>query len=95
MILCCLYILITIQLSVHKKIIIEIIKKNKESFKFGGGDIENLISKCKICHAKRVFSLDIIHRTIISEKDIENAIELIKQNTKKIEKSNPPYGMYT
>ena len=83
------------QLSIEKKQILKIIKDNKDLFKFGGGDVENLISKCKISHAKRVFSLDIIHKFVLSEKDIKNAIKLINQNIKKEKKNTPPYGMYT
>lgn len=83
------------QLSIEKKQIQKIIKNNKDLFKFGGGDVENLISKCKISHAKRVFSLDSIHKFILSEKDIKNAIKLINQNNKKEKKNTPPYGMYT
>ena len=70
------------------------IKDNIELFKFGGGDIENLISKCKICHAKRVFSLDNLHKFVISEKDINNAIKLIINNSKIIKQNKPPWGMY-
>lgn len=82
-------------LSIEKKQVLKIIKDNKELFKFGGGDIENLISKCKISHAKRVFSLDNIHKFILSKTDIKNAIELINKNRKIEKKNTPPYGMYT
>jgi SpoVK/Ycf46/Vps4 family AAA+-type ATPase len=74
----------------------QIIDKNKDLFKNFGGDIENLIGKSKLSHAKRVFSLDPSHKFIITIEDIEGAIEYMKNNKlKDIDKfDKPPPMMY-
>jgi replication-associated recombination protein RarA len=76
------------QIGVDKKTITEILKKEKDLFKNAGGDIENFLSKCKMVHARRVFSLDTEHMFIFTEKDLQNSIELIKKNKLKNDKDN-------
>lgn len=57
-----------------------IIEDNKELFKSYGRDIENLVTKCKISHGKRIFHLDDKHSFIITREDIDNAISLIREH---------------
>lgn len=68
------------EISINKEDITKILKQEKDLFKNAGGDIETFLSKCKMVHAKRVFSLDKEHMFIFTKKDIENSIELIKKN---------------
>lgn len=68
------------QIGMDKKDIVEIIKKEMDLFKHAGGDVETFISKMKMVHAKRVFSLDPEHMFVFTKQDITNAIELIKKN---------------
>ena len=57
-----------------------IISTNKDLFKNTGGDVENFIGKCKIAHAKRVFTLDSREKFILSLDDFKNGIKLVKEN---------------
>ena len=73
----------------------EFIKKNNKCFKNFGGDIETFLSKCKMAHAQRVFSLEDRHRFIITQEDLDKAIELsLKNNMDGSETIKPPFGMY-
>jgi len=45
-------------------------------FKHYGRDIELFLSKTKIVHARRVFSLSDEHKTILSKQDLENGLKL-------------------
>lgn len=55
-------------------------KENKEYFKFYGGDMEMLLSKCKYSHSRNlVEDNDKIHR-IIDKKDFLDGFELYKKN---------------
>lgn len=67
-------------ISMDKKDIVDIIKKEKDLFKHAGGDVETFLSKMKMVHAKRVFSLDTEHMFVFTKKDMVNAIELINKN---------------
>lgn len=53
---------------------------NKLLFKSYGRDIENLFSKIKIAHSRRVFCLDDEDKTKIIYKDIEKGLEIFKNN---------------
>ena len=66
----------------------------KEHFKNSAGDIETLITKAKMCHSHRVFSLDEDNKFVIIMEDITNAIKIIIENNKK-DKDEPPFGMYS
>ena len=75
----------------------KIIKDNKELFKNYGGDIENLVNKSKLCHAKRVFCLDEKFRFTLVNKDFDDAIEMMKKNKlvdNKEEEDQPPPSLY-
>lgn len=70
--------------------------KNMESFKNYGRDVENLFSKCKICHFRRVFGRkEKIH--MITEEDLTKGFEKFKNfnkynNNKKESKPNFMYS---
>ena len=63
----------------HKEIS-KIISDNIDFFKNAGGDIETFISKSKICHANRVFTLCPEVKFILTSEDFISAIALIKEN---------------
>jgi hypothetical protein len=73
------------EISLEKSDIVDVIKKNKEVFKFAGGDLETFLSKAKMAHAKRVFSLNKTEKFKFTKEDLENAIAMIKSNKKKPE----------
>ena len=83
---------------IKKEDIIKLIRNNKEMFINAGGDIETFLSKCKMTHAKRVFSLDIEHMFILTKKDMEDALQMMKKFGLKKPKEEFPrhlYSMYT
>lgn len=83
------------EVGTDKKSIVNVIEKNKKYFKRAGGDIETFLSKCKMTHAKRVISLDKEHKFVITVKDMENALDLIKKQKQKLKQEDkPPPGMY-
>lgn len=57
-----------------------IIKNNMDLFKNSGGDVENFISKTKISHSKRVFTLDMDIKFRLTRQDFENGIVLVREN---------------
>ena len=69
-------------------------KDNKECFKHTGGSIETFISKLKMVHSKRVFSLDKEFKFIINKEDIKNGIEEVKKHSN-TEPKKIMFSMYT
>jgi len=67
-------------IALEEKKITEIIRKEKDLFKDAGGSMENLFSKIKMTHSKRVFGLANDQKFHISEADILGAIEMMKKN---------------
>lgn len=65
---------------IETKEITEIITKNLDLFKDAGGSMENLFSKIKLVHSKRVFGLAMDQKFIITINDITGAIEMMKNN---------------
>ena len=59
---------------------IDFFEKNKNLFKYYGRDIEILVMKTTIAHSKRVLCLDENIKTILTNKDIENGLELFKKH---------------
>lgn len=55
-------------------------EKNKPYFKFYGRDIETLLAKIKIAHARRVFCLDQEHKKKITFDDLENGLKIFLNN---------------
>jgi len=63
--------------------------KEKDVFEFFGRDIENLFSKCKIAHAKRVLFGNPSEKKIITNQDLKKGFELYKSHVPvKNEKNN-------
>ena len=69
-------------------------KEHMETFPYFGRDVEVYLSKVKISHSKRVFTLKNAVKKIIIEEDIENGYDLYKEH-KKIEKDKDPYFIYS
>jgi SpoVK/Ycf46/Vps4 family AAA+-type ATPase len=76
------------------KHVAEIISKNEELFNNAGGDIETFISKCKMMHSRRVFSLGKEHKFILTNDDLEATVEYLKKHRKPVDTGPPPH-MYT
>jgi hypothetical protein len=55
-------------------------EKNKPYFKFYGRDIETLLAKTKIAHARRVFCLDEEHKKKITFDDLEKGLKIFLNN---------------
>ena len=81
------------EISANLEKVTEIFKKNKKYFKHAGGDVETFLSKCKIVHARRIIGLDKIHRFVLTKKDLQNGIELMKKH-KKDDSDLPPPELY-
>ena len=64
----------------EKQIPLSFFEKNRYSFKYNGGDIENLWHMTKIVHARRVFgkSNDLVKK--ISFSDVQNALKMYSDN---------------
>ena len=85
------------QICLNREEIAEVIKKEMKLFKNAGGDIETFLSKCKIFHSKRVFTLDNEHMFILTKEDLEGGLNMCRQNKAHLIKNeNTNYmGMYT
>jgi len=57
----------------------ETIKSNEDIFKNTGGSCENLFSKIKLTHSKRVFGLSNDVKFIITKEDFDKAIDMMKK----------------
>lgn len=62
-----------------------IIRENERLFKNAGGDVENFITKAKIAHANRVFTMDYEHKFILTTEDFRNAIAAMADTSPKTE----------
>ena len=58
-------------------------KKNMTYFKYYGRDVENLFTKCKIAHGKRVFCLSLEEKRKITMEDLEKGFEMYVSNDEK------------
>lgn len=81
-------------ISVQKKELVQIFEQNKIYFQNAGGDIETFLSKCKMMHSRRVFSMPIEYKFVLIKDDIVKAMEFMKKNNTK-QDDKPPWGMYT
>ena len=54
-------------------------KKNKDILKDAGGSMENLCSKIKLVHSKRVLGLEKNYKFVIIHKDVEDAVIMMKK----------------
>jgi len=71
---------------VNEEEMTEIINENKDLFKNAGGDVETFISKSKIAHANRVFTLSSEIKFILTIEDFKQGIDIVKENKDKEEK---------
>ena len=55
-------------------------EKNKAYFKFMGRDMENLLTKTKICHSKRVFGMDPDMKRKLTLEDLDAGFKLFSSN---------------
>jgi hypothetical protein len=78
----------------EEKFLMNIFDRNKDMFKNAGGDIETFITKCKMFHSQRVFSLGKEHKFILNKQDVEKALDFIQKNNKPKD-DGPPSHMYT
>jgi SpoVK/Ycf46/Vps4 family AAA+-type ATPase len=60
--------------------LISIIKLNRKYFKFNGGDMEVLFSKCKIAHSKNLFKEKFKLKKVLNEQDIINGLKIFLEN---------------
>ena len=75
--------------SYQKNISKEFFKENIKYFMYYGRDIETFLSKTKIAHGRRVFTLNDDIKTIITNEDLENGLKLfIKHSFKKDDDTN-------
>ncbi len=79
------------KLRVKKEDIVAYLKKYNTSFKNNGGDTKNLLDKCKICHAQRVFGSRKAKKNLNLE-DIKNGFEIYTKFRKK--SNDTPMYMY-
>ena len=71
-------------------------KTNFEHFNYYGRDIENFLSKVKIYHSRRIFSLLEEEKTLLSKKDLDNGLKIyIKHKKDKKENSSYKYMLNT
>lgn len=73
-----------------------ILEEHKLMFKAFGGDIENLITKCKMAHARRIISLENPRKFVLTREDVLKAIEMMTPH--RINVDNDPglmWSMYT
>lgn len=79
-------------------ITMEFIEEYKEYFKFNGGDMEILFTKCKIAHCKNLLRIKDKSKKIIDKKDVEDGFALFLENpqfaNRKTKKEGYPYHMY-
>lgn len=66
--------------SFDKKVLCRLFDENKELFVDAGGDIETFLTKCKMMHSERVFTLNREEKFILSEEDLKTALKFLKEN---------------
>ena len=71
-----------------------IFDNNKNLFKNVGRDVEKFLTKCKISHSLRVFSMSKEHKFVLTKEDLLSGIERLKESKKENEDDKPPPSMY-
>ena len=79
--------------SIDEEAPLSFFQNHKDLFQFSGGDTDNFFNKCKIAHSKRIFLRSNTKRGKLIHIDLKKAIDMHKENNK-IEKNEPPFGMY-
>lgn len=62
-----------------EKFLTEAISENKRQFLNSAGDVETFLTKCKMMHSKRVFSLSPEHKYILTKEDVNQAFEFLNK----------------
>jgi SpoVK/Ycf46/Vps4 family AAA+-type ATPase len=70
----------TYEFNTTKEKDIEWFERNKAYFKFMGRDMENLLTKTKICHSKRVFGMAPDMKRKLTLEDLEAGFKLFSNN---------------
>lgn len=78
----------------NESYLINFFEKNKDKFANFGGDIETLVLNCKFAHSKRVVGKHPQLRTIITQKDFDNAFKKFDLNKKEKDKSTEYLKMF-
>ena len=58
----------------------DFIEKNKDYFKYNGGDMETLFAKCKIAHSRNVISGKTVNKRELCAADIDSGMKLFISN---------------
>ena len=64
----------------EKEIPLDFFERNRDIFKFNGGDMENLWSLTKVVHCRRIFGKDNSLTKKITKEDVYKAFEKYKEN---------------
>jgi Holliday junction resolvasome RuvABC ATP-dependent DNA helicase subunit len=59
---------------------IEFMEKNKQYFKYAGGDMETLFVKCKIAHSKNLINGKNKKKRVLNELDISDGLDIFVKN---------------
>jgi len=78
--------------NVDKKSISDLLKSNIDMFSNNGGDTQNFLDKCKVCHAQRMFG-STMERKMLGIQDFENGIRLYKES-KQVVTTTAQLGIY-
>jgi len=84
----------TLHEEVNKNFLIHFFKEEKDNFKNFGGDIETFITKIKMAHSKRVFSLSKESKFILTKDDIHNGFEMAQKYKLNKNENKVFLGMY-
>ena len=64
----------------EKALSIEFMDKNKQYFKYAGGDMETLFVKCKIAHSKNLINGKNKKKRVLNELDINDGLDIFVKN---------------
>ena len=84
----------SIIINTNDNMLIDFLKKNRESFKFCGGDMQALLQNCRDAHSIRVIGKHPKLKKIITMEDIKNGYELFIQNMDRKKTNSIIHSMY-
>jgi Holliday junction resolvasome RuvABC ATP-dependent DNA helicase subunit len=64
----------------EKAMSIDFMEKNKQYFKYAGGDMETLFVKCKIAHSKNLINGKNKNKRVLNELDINDGLDIFVKN---------------
>jgi SpoVK/Ycf46/Vps4 family AAA+-type ATPase len=64
----------------EKAMSVEFMDKNKQYFKYAGGDMETLFVKCKIAHSKNLINGKNKKKRVLNELDINDGLDIFVKN---------------